>query len=211
MAATCAGFYTRQVAPWLVHGACKLNIIAQQRRRIVPQAHGVVVEVGIGSGLNLPHYDSTRVTRLIGVDPDEVLLKIGRRRLAASPFEVEILQESAERLPLESDSADTVLATYTFCTIADVDAALAEIRRVLKPGGRLLFSEHGRSHHPMTARWQDRLTPLWSRLAGGCRLNRNVSRLIANAGFRLESVDNFTLPFTPGVLGFQYLGSARPR
>lgn len=211
MTSACAGFYDRHLAPRLVHGACSLNVITQQRRRVVPRAEGVVLEVGIGSGLNLPHYDPARVARVVGVDPDAALLRIGRRRLKDRPFEIEVHRGSAEDMPLETDMADTALVTYTLCSISDVERALAEIRRVLKPQGRLLFCEHGRSHSPGAAKWQDRLTPLWKRMAGGCHLNRNVSRLIENSGFAVEFVDNFKLPLTPGLIGFHYLGTARPR
>ena len=211
MTAAAMGFYGRQIAPRLVHGGCSLRPVTQQRRRLVPQASGVVVEVGIGSGLNLPHYDAELVSRVIGVDPDPVLLGMGRERAEAAPFDVEIIPAFAEDLPIETASADTVLATYTFCSISDVNAALGELRRVLKPGGQLLFCEHGRSHRPGTAKWQDRITPMWRLLTGGCSLNRNISRQIANAGFRVISVDNFVLPMTPEVIGFHYLGTAVPR
>ncbi len=211
MAAAATGFYGRQIAPRLLHGGCSLRPITQQRRRLVPQASGVVVEIGIGSGLNLPHYDPARVSRVIGVDPDPVLLRMGRERVEAASFEVDIFPVSAEDIPVETGTADTVLATYTFCSLRDVEGVLTELKRVLKPGGQLLFCEHGRSHHPGTAKWQDRFTPMWRLLTGGCSLNRNVSRLIANSGFRIVSVDNYVLPLTPEVLGFHYLGMAVPR
>ena len=211
MASACASLYERYLAPRLVHGACSLNVIAEQRRRVVPRAEGVVLEVGIGSGLNLPHYDASRVTRVIGVDPDATLLRIGRKRLQAAPFEIEVLRGSAEDMPLEAATADTALVTYTLCTIPEVERALVDIRRVLKPEGRLHFCEHGRSHNPRAAKWQDRLTPLWRRMAGGCHLNRPVSRLIEAAGFTIESVDNYKLPLAPELIGFHYLGTARPR
>lgn len=211
MAAAAIGFYGRQIAPRLLHGGCSLRPITQQRRRLVPQASGVVVEIGIGSGLNLPHYDPARVSRVIGVDPDPVVLRMGRERAEAAPFEVDILPVSAEEIPLETGTADTVLATYTFCSLRNVEGVLTELKRVLKPGGQLLFCEHGRSHHPRTAKWQDRIAPMWSLFTGGCSLNRNVSRLIANSGFRVVSVDNYVLPLTPEILGFHYLGMAVPR
>lgn len=211
MARGLTAFYERHLAPRLIHGSCSLRAITEQRRRIVPRAEGLVLEAGIGSGLNLPHYDRSRVTRLIGVDPDAALLHIGRRRLRTAPFEIEIVRASAEDMPLETAAVDTAVVTYTLCSIADVGRALTEIRRVLKPQGRLLFCEHGRSHDPGHARWQDRLTPVWKRLACGCHLNRNISRLIGNAGFRIESVDTFRLPLSPEIVGFHYLGVARPR
>ena len=211
MAAAAMGFYGRRIAPRLVHRGCALRPVTQQRRRLVPQASGVVVEIGIGTGLNLPHYDTGRVTRVIGVDPDPVAVRMAEDRAEEVTIDVDILPASAEDLPLESGSADTVLATYTFCSLDDVAGALKELRRVLKPGGQLLFCEHGRSHHTRVAKWQDRINPHWSLLTGGCHLNRNVSRQIANSGFRVISVDNYVLPLTPEIIGFHYLGMAVPR
>ncbi len=205
------GLWRQYVVPRLVHGACSLRVITEQRRRIVPEAEGVVLEVGIGSGLNLPHYDAAKVRRVIGIDPDPRLLAMSETRRRAAPFEVQVIEAGAEAMPLEDDLADTALVTYTMCSIAEVARALEEVRRVLKPSGRLLFCEHGRSDRPSTAKWQDRLNPLWRAVAGGCNLNRDVTRLVEDAGFEIAFLDNYTLPGTPGLLGFQYLGSARPR
>ena len=204
------GVYGRYLAPRLVHCACALSNITAQRRRVVPHARGVVLEVGIGSGLNLPHYDAQKVDRVIGVDPDETLADMAQKRIDAAPFEVEILRASAEDVPLEKASADTVIATYTFCSIPNLERALSELRRVLKPNGRLLFCEHGRSHRSSTAKWQDRLTPVWQRMAAGCSLNRNITRSVANAGFEIVSADNYVLAGVPACIGFHHLGMARP-
>ncbi len=204
------GFYSRHIAPYLVHGACSLGVIAEQRRKIVPKAAGVVLEVGIGSGLNVPHYDPGKVRAVIGIDPDPKLNEIGRKRWDNADFEIEVRQESAEDMSLETASADTALVTYSFCTIPRPELALAEIRRVLKPGGRLLFCEHGRSTNPGTVKWQDRLNPLWKKLAGGCNLNRNIAGLIQDAGFEISSLENYTLPHTPALIGFHYRGEAIP-
>lgn len=202
------GFYDRHIAPWLVHGACSLGVITEQRQKVVPLAEGDILEVGIGSGLNIPHYDADKVKSVIGVDPDPKMYEIGRSRRENAEFPLEVLKESAEKLSLESESIDTALVTYSFCTIPDPASALSEIRRVLKPTGRLLFCEHGRSTNPGTARWQDRLNPFWKRLAGGCNINRDMSGLIRGAGFSLETIENYSLPGTPGFVGFHYRGSA---
>lgn len=205
-----AGFYRREIAPRLVHCGCALRPVAEQRRRIVPHARGVVLEVGIGSGLNLPHYDPRRVERLIGIDPDAVFLDLARPRLSGSAIDVEIARASAEEVPLATASVDTVVATYVLCSIPDLARALRELRRVLRPDGRLLFCEHGRSGDERTARWQDRLTPFWRRLAAGCHLNRDIAQSIAAAGFGIAALENFVLRGTPAVVGFHYLGQASP-
>ncbi len=190
---------------------CGLAPITENRRRLVPQAEGVVLEPGMGSGRNLPHYDPARVKRIIGVDPGRELLQIARRRAAKLPVEVEIHEQSAEELPLENHSVDTVLLTYTGCTIPDIRRALAEFRRVLKPEGRLLFCEHGRSPDPRVARLQDWLNPMWTRLAGGCNLNRDIESLLVEAGFAIEHVEHFHRPSRPRFLTWHAFGHARPR
>ena len=202
------GFYTRNIAPYLVHGACALGVITEQRQQIVPLSTGDVLEVGIGSGLNIPHYDLTKVKSVTGVDPDPKLYQIGQSRMEAADFNLEVLQQGAEDLPMEDATFDTALVTYTFCSIPEVERALTEIRRVLKPSGKLLFCEHGRSTNPGTALWQDRFNPIWKRLAGGCNINRNMAELISGAGFNIDELKNYSLPGTPGIIGFHYRGSA---
>lgn len=203
--------FERRVIPYLVDTACALNVITRQRQRIVPAAEGVVLEVGIGSGHNLRHYDRSRVRRIIGVDPNPGLLQIAAKRHKRSELPLELLEETAERMSLEDARADTAVITYTACSIPDVEAALVEVRRVLKPGGRLLFCEHGRSHVASVARWQDRLTPLWRRIAGGCHLNRDIAAALKRTGFGLEQLENYDLRYVPSIIGYHYLGSARPR
>jgi len=202
------GFYTRNIAPYLIHGACALGIITEQRRKIVPLATGNVLEIGIGSGLNIPLYDANKVKSVIGIDPDPKMNAIGKSRLENADFDLQVLQESAEQMPLESKTIDTALVTYSFCSIPKPELALAEIRRVLKPGGRLLFCEHGRSTNPGTAKWQDRVNPIWKSLAGGCNINRNMAELISGAGFNINDLENYSLTGTPGIVGFHYRGSA---
>ncbi len=206
-----AGFYDRFIAPRLVHCACSLKPIRKQREKVVPRAQGVVLEVGIGSGHNLAYYDPEKVTRIIGIDPNPTLTAIAKRRIETTRLKVEIIQQGAEQIPLPEDLADTAVITYSMCTIPDAAAALREVHRVLKPSGRLLFVEHGRSTQLSTAKWQDRLNPLWNRLAGGCNLNRNVAKLIADNGFNLDEIETYTLPLTPAILGFHYRGTAKPK
>ncbi len=178
------------------------------RKRAAGAAEGRVLEVGIGSGLNLPLYGPS-VRHVIGLEPSPELLRMARDRADAAAVPVELLETSAEAMPLDDRSVDTVVTTWTLCTIPDASRALAEMRRVLKPGGSLLFVEHGRAPEPGVARWQDRLDPLWRRVAGGCHLNRPIADLIADAGFRIEALMHARLP-GPRTHTFLYEGRARP-
>jgi ubiquinone/menaquinone biosynthesis C-methylase UbiE len=202
------GLYGRYVLPRLIELAMRDKEMAHQRGRLVPQAEGRVVEVGVGSGLNLPFY-GPKVERLWGVDPSLELQRYARERARGLPFPVEFLAHSAEEIPLESGSADTVVTTWTLCTVPRAEKALAEMRRVLKPGGRMLFCEHGRAPQPGLRRVQDWLNPLWRPLAGGCNLNREVDALIQGSGFRLEKLENFFLHGLRPMV-YLYFGSARP-
>lgn len=179
------------------------------RTRIVPQAQGVVIEPGVGRGRNVPFYDRSRVTVVHGVDPDGA--KLDRAKAAAGgslPFEPH--RAVAEALPFANASADTVVMSYTFCALDNPALALAEARRVLKPGGRLLFCEHGRSHDRGVARLQDRLDPLWVKFGGGCRLNRDVAAILGENGFRILWLDTFYANRALPALTFHYAGAAAP-
>ena len=204
------GFYARHVLPRLLNLSCGTKVVERQRRKVVPLAEGRVLEVGIGSGLNLPFYDPAKVERVFGLDPAEEMLAYARRRAEAVPFPVEVLALEGERIPLERDSVDTVLVTYTLCTIPDAVAALEGMARVLKSGGRLIFCEHGRAPDEAVRRWQHRLNPLWKRIGGGCNLDRDIPGLIEAAGFRLDTLESMYLPRAPRFAGFNYWGSARP-
>ena len=190
------GFYDRYVLPPLLHLVMRNPDMTRQRQRLVPEAKGRVLEVGIGSGLNLPFY-GPGVERLWGVDPSVELQRYARERAQGLPFPVELLAHPAEAIPLESHSVDTVVMTWTLCSIPDEIRALEEIRRVLKPGGRLLFVEHGRAPEPRVERLQERLNPVWQRLSGGCHLNLKVDGLLKAGGFRVEQLENFYSPGAP--------------
>lgn len=183
---------------------------ARMRERIIPRARGVVAEVGFGSGLNLPYYDSAEVSRLIGIDPDPAMIGIARKRLADFPMPIELIEGHAEQLPLANDSVDTAVVTYALCTIPDPAGALREIRRILKPGGRLLFIEHERSAEPWRSRWQDRLNSVWGRIAGGCHLTRNPLQLIEDAGFVVGARQRARFPIYLWQLSTQSGGEAMP-
>ncbi len=204
------GFYARFCEPALVSFACSLKPIARQRAKIVPKAAGRVLEVGFGSGHNLPYYDESKVTALLALEPSEAMRARARKRIAASPLKVEMLGVEAEAIPLDAASVDTIVMTYTLCTIPDAPRALAEMRRVLKPEGRLLFVEHGLAPDAGVARWQNRLNDVWGKIAGGCRLNRDIAGLTTRGGFAIEAPQSMYLPGTPRVLGYNIWGAARP-
>lgn len=204
------GFYDRHVLPHLVHLACSLKPIRRQREKVVPLAQGRVLEIGIGSGLNLPYYDRGKVTRLFGLEPSLEMMHKAKRAAHTARVEVELIAAGAESIPLESASIDTVVMTYTLCSIAQTGAALKEMSRVFKPGGRLLFCEHGLAPDANIRKWQDRITPLWKRFAGGCHLNRDIPALLAQGGFRVRDMETTYLPgWRPTT--FNYWGSAEPR
>jgi ubiquinone/menaquinone biosynthesis C-methylase UbiE len=202
-------FYQHYIIPRLTHLAMRQKQLLPFRQRIIGAAQGRVLEIGIGSGLNFPLYDAG-VRSVIGLEPSTELLNMARARAEAAAAPVKLLDASAEAIPLDSGSVDTVVTTWTLCTIPNVARALGEMRRVLRPGGALLFVEHGRTPEPDIARWQDRLDPLWSRLAGGCHLNRKIDDLIGGNGFRIERIKNARLP-GPRTHTFLYEGKAGPR
>ncbi len=199
--------WREKIVPGLIHAAMRSRRLQPLRRELVAQARGVVLEIGIGSGLNLPHY-GRQVRRLIGIDPCLRLLERARRDAVWMPFEVRLLPESAERLPLPEASVDTVVSSWSLCSIPDIAAALAEIRRVLRPGGRFLFLEHGLSDDARVARWQRRLTPLWCRVSGGCHLDRPIAALLEQAGLRPLALETGYLLPGPRILTYHYRGAA---
>ncbi len=181
----------------------------RQREKIVPLAQGRVLEVGVGSGLNLPYYDAGKVSKVIGLDSSPEMTRKAERAARQAHIDVEFINALAESIPLASASVDTALVTYALCTIPETTPALREIARVLRPGGRLLFCEHGLAPDANVRKWQDRLTPMWKRLGGGCHLNRDIPALIAQGGFRIASMDTMYLPgWRPAT--FNYWGVAQP-
>jgi ubiquinone/menaquinone biosynthesis C-methylase UbiE len=185
-----------------------LKPIERQRQKIVPTAQGVVLEIGIGQGLNLPYYDAARVQRVIGIDPDLNTMVKARRRCAKAAISVDLVEASAEHIPFASASIDTVVLTYSLGAIPDIARALSEMHRVLKPDGHLIFCDHGRSHDRDVARLQDRLDPWWQQWARGAHLNRDLVVLLDEAGFRIEMLETFYAMRRPKVLSFHYVGSA---
>jgi ubiquinone/menaquinone biosynthesis C-methylase UbiE len=203
------GFYDRYIVPPLISMACGAKPIRKQREKIVPLAEGVVLELGFGSGLNLAHYDRSKVTKLFALEPAPGMLARARKTAANTDLPLEILAETAETLSLPAASVDTVLVTYSLCTIPDALAALEGARRALRPGGRLLFCEHGRAPDEAVRRTQARIEPIWRVIGGGCHLTRDIPALITGSGFEIETLDTMYLPGAPHWAGFNYWGSAR--
>jgi ubiquinone/menaquinone biosynthesis C-methylase UbiE len=201
-------FYHRWLLPRLIHATMKQEMFLPYRERVVRAAAGRVLEVGAGSGLNLPLY--ARAARVIALDPSPELLTEARSRADRAPCRVDLLRASAESIPLRSGSVDAVVITWTLCSIPEVDRALREVGRVLAADGRLFFVEHGRSPDRAVARWQNLLTPAWTRLAGGCHLNRPVVELLELNGFRVEQVSTGYMQ-GPRPMTFMTEGVARPR
>lgn len=204
------GFYSRYVLPSLISCACGAPAITSQRRKTVPRAEGVVLELGIGSGHNLPFYDPAKVTQVFGLEPEPGMVAKAERRAKHAPVPVKVLPETAEKVSLPDKSVDTVLVTYALCTIPDAVTALRGARRVLKPGGRLLFCEHGRAPDPDVASRQEKLDPLWGRVFGGCHLTRDIPALVEAGGFAIGDLDKRYLPKTPKFAGYTYRGAATP-
>ncbi len=201
------GFYARHVLPRIIDLVMRNKETARLRAAWIPQARGEVLEIGIGSGLNLPFY-SSEVKRVYGVDPSLELQRMARERAAGRPLNVGFLSQSAEEpLPLTDESVDTIVMTWTLCSIANAPRALKQMKRVLKPGGHLVFVEHGRAPDRGVAVWQDRLNPTWKRIGGGCNLNRKVDELITEAGFQITDLRTFYLP-GPRPMMYTYQGLA---
>jgi ubiquinone/menaquinone biosynthesis C-methylase UbiE len=202
------GFYARHILPRCIDLAMRNRETARLRADWLPRARGTVLEVGIGSGLNLPFY-SSQVQRLYGLDSSVELQRMARKRTLDLSFEVEFLLQSAEDpMPLAQGSIDTVVITWTLCSVPNPDQALQQVRRVLKPDGQLIFLEHGRAPDPVVAAWQDRLTPVWKRIGGGCHLNRKMDELIQTAGFRIGELTTGYLS-GPRPMTYTYQGLAR--
>ena len=199
------GLYTKYVLPRVTHNICSHATLTRQREKVIPLATGRVLEVGIGSGLNLALYKPGKVKHIWGLDPSLKMWNLARPR--KFPFNIEFLQASAESIPLDDGLADTVVVTYTLCSIPGVIDALKEMRRVLKPGGQLVFCEHGSAREENVRKWQDRLNPVWKKIGGGCNLNRPIPRLLNQGGFNIQAMETMYIAgWKPAC--FNYWGTA---
>lgn len=203
------GLWDRYAVPRLIGFACAQKPVMERRRHVVPRASGHVLELGAGGGINFPLYDPARVTRVEGVDPSPGLLTRARDTAQTLGLDFDIREGVAENLPFEDDRFDTVLVTFTLCSVQDQMRSLAEARRVLKSGGQLLFLEHGAAPDPGPAKWQRRIEPVWKPIAGGCHLTRPISSAIAQAGFTLVAQDQGYMRKTPKFMGWTEWGVAR--
>jgi ubiquinone/menaquinone biosynthesis C-methylase UbiE len=201
------GLYDRYVLPRMLDFTMRMEPIMRQRAKVVPLARGRVLEIGIGSGLNLSFYDKSKVQTVVGLDPSPELNVMAKKRASEAGIDVDWLALSSETIPLPDSSVDSIVITYTMCTIPDVHSALLEMRRVLKPGAMMHFSEHGLAPDASVRKWQNRLNSTWGKLAGGCNINRSVPTMLDDAGFRVEKIDTMYLP-GPRPFTFTYWGSA---
>ena len=200
--------YDKYVLPKFLNCACGSKPVEYQRKKVVPNAEGIVLEVGIGSGLNLPFYDNSKVTQIWGLDPSEELSSMAKETAKNLDIDVKFISGGAEDIPLPDNYFDTALVTYTMCTIPEVIRANIEIKRVLKNTGKLIFCEHGKAPDSNIAKWQSRINPIWGKLAGGCHLNRDIPSILEDSGYKIIELDQMYLPSTPKVAGYNYWGFA---
>ncbi len=205
------GFYDRHILPSLLNVVMGAKPITYQRKKVVPRAEGRVLEIGFGAGHNLPFYDPRKVTHLWALEPSLEYRAKAAERVAQSPIPIEFLDLPGEQIPLEDESVDNILVTYTMCTIPDVRAALSQMRRVLKPGGTMIFCEHGKAPDANVEKWQHRIEPVWKKISGGCHLARPIPELVTEGGFAIGDMETMYLPGTPRWGGFNYWGSATKR
>lgn len=202
------GFYEQKILPKLINSACAAPPILKQREKVVPFAEGRILEIGMGSGLNLPFYNADKVDMVFGLEPSRGMRDLAAPAAEAAPFEVRFLDLPGEEIPLEDNSVDSIVLTYTLCTIPDGPTALDQMRRVLKPGGKLLFSEHGKAPDAKVQKWQNRINPIWKIIGGGCHINKPIDTMISAAGFKMDNLETLYLPQTPQIFGFNYWGQA---
>ena len=200
--------YEKYVLPKFLNCACGSKPVSHQRKKVVPLAEGKVLEIGIGSGLNLPFYDKTKIDEIWGLDPSEELSVMAKQVANEESMEVKFISSGAEDIPLPDNYFDSVLVTYTMCTIPEVQRANQEIRRVLKDNGKMIFCEHGEAPDQNIRKWQNRINPLWGKLAGGCNINRKIPSLIQESGFDIIEMEEMYLPNTPRIAGYNYWGYA---
>lgn len=201
------GFYENRILPHIIKLCCGIEPVQRQREKVVPSASGRVLEVGMGMGLNMPYYNRDKTDIIYGLEPNEKSRRMAACAIEQSGINVEMIGLDGQEIPLDNNAVDTIVLTYTLCTIPDAHKAVLEMRRVLKPGGKLLFSEHGKAPDAAVRKWQDRLNPMWKVIGGGCNLNRDIPELIRAGGFDIEDLDEMYLP-GPKFATYTYWGSA---
>ena len=200
--------YEKMVLPKLCDKCCGTKPINYQRKKVVPLAKGVVLEVGIGSGLNIPFYNKNNIEKIIGLDPSEELNVLAKRVADDNGIQIDFLINGAEDIDLPDSSVDTILITYTLCTIPNLKKSMSEMKRVLKPGGKFIFCEHGIAPDVNIIKWQRRINPIWGIFFGGCNINRNIPKIISESGFNISNLNQMYLPSTPKIVGYNYWGEA---
>lgn len=201
------GVYENYCLPHMLNLICGLKVVQEQRKKVVPFAEGRVLEIGMGTGLNIPFYNKEKIEFVWGLEPSQGMRNKAQSNIQKAAFEIRWLDLPSEEIPLNDNSVDTVVLTYTLCTVPDWLKALQQMRRVLKPGGKLLFCEHGQAPDKRVQKWQDKINPVWKKLAGGCNLNRPIPRCIQEGGFDIQEIDTEYLP-GPKFAGFNYWGIA---
>ena len=200
--------YSKYILPKVLDFCCATKPIRKQREKVVPLCKGIVLEIGSGSGLNFPYYKTSKVKKIFALEPDKEMIELARQETKKSSIEITFLQEYAERISLKDNSVDTILLTYSLCTIPDPISALKEMKRVLRSNGCLVYCEHGMAPETSIRKWQNRLNPINSYFSGGCNLNRNITQLITESGFKIRKSETMYLPGTTKLIGFNYWGTA---
>ena len=200
--------YSKYILPKVLDFCCATKPIRKQREKVVPLCKGIVLEIGSGSGLNFPYYKTSKVKKIFALEPDKEMIELARQETKKSSIEITFLQEYAERISLKDNSVDTILLTYSLCTIPDPISALKEMKRVLRSNGSLVYCEHGMAPESSIRKWQNRLNPINSYFSGGCNLNRDITQLITESGFKIRKSETMYLPGTTKLIGYNYWGTA---
>jgi len=200
--------WSRFIQPRIISFACGTKPFMIQRTKIIPFARGNVLEIGIGSGLNIPLYDTDLVKKIVGVDPSAAMHSLAKERINESPVSIEFISADAAEIPLQDQSIDTIVCTYTLCTVSNPQQVLKEVKRLLKPGGKFLFSEHGNAPDENVVKFQRKLEPIWKFLADGCHLTRSIPNLLDESDMKIDKIETMYLPKTPRFVGYNYWGMA---
>ena len=200
--------YDRYILPHLLNCTCNQKPVIHQRRKVVPHAKGNILEIGIGSGLNIPFYEAEGIDKIWGIDPTEELVAMAKNQVKDDTPDIELIISKAEEIDFDDAFFDTILMTYTMCTIINLSEAFTELKRVIKPTGKLIFCEHGMAPDKNVIKWQNRINTFWPKISGGCNINKEIPSIIESSGFSILDLENMYLPKTPKVLGYNYWGTA---